>query len=462
MAKILVVDDEATITTQLEERLEHMGYEVVGSAASGAEALEKARELLPDLILMDIVMPGRLDGIEAARIIKNEWDIPVVFLTAYGDDKFIQRAKEAEPYGYIIKPYQEGGLRASIEIALYNREILTQLRSSEGDWRQLAENLEQAIFLSDGEGRIFFWNRGAEDIFGYSPDEAIGKKLTELISEGTDKKTREEFLKLLSTGRSDLAGSWVEIVGVRKDFSRFPLEISLVPWDIKGEISFIGSARDITPHRKEEAVWKATLQEKEKNLRDIQDKFKTHMRVIYSLINLQFEYLKDQKKYRSPEHSLERIQALSQLQEKVYESPDIAKINFGTYIENLVRRLLRSYRVDESRIQIDLNVDRVYLSMQSAIPSGLIISELVSNAIRHAFPSGRKGRIQVGFVLHNDAHHTLTIKDNGVGFPKDVDYKATETQGLRIVNDLVDQLKGKIRLDRRGGTTFKITCQGSP
>jgi PAS domain S-box-containing protein len=457
MAKILVVDDEATITTQLEERLEYMGYQVVGSAGSGAEAVDKARELHPDLILMDIVMPGKLDGIEAARLIKKEMDIPVVFLTAYGDDRFIQRAKEVEPYGYIIKPYQEGGLRASIEIALYNREILTQLRSSEGDWKQLAENLEEAVFLSDGQGSIFFWNRGAEDIFGYTPDEAIGKKLTELMSEGTDKKMRDEILQLLSTGESDLTGSWLEIVGIKKDFSRFPLEISLAPWAFKGETSLIGIARDITSQRKEEALLKASLHEKEKDLKDIQERVKTHMRVIYSLINLQFEYLKDQKKYPSPAQGLERIQTLSRLQEKVYDSPDIARINFGTYVENLVRRLLRSYRVDESRVQIDLKVNRVYVNMRTAIPSGLILSELVSNSLRHAFPSGKKGRIQVEFAVLEDTHHTLIVKDNGIGFPRDLDFRATETQGLQIVNDLVAQLKGKIRLDRRGGTTFKIT-----
>ncbi len=457
MAKILVVDDEATITTQLEERLEFMGYEVAGSAASGAEAVDRARELRPDLILMDIVMPGKLDGIEAARIIKRELDIPVVFLTAYGDDKFIQRAKEVEPYGYIIKPYQEGGLRASIEIALYNREILTQLKISEKDWRHLAENLEEAVFLSDRQGGIFFWNQGADDLFGYSSDEAIGKKLTELMSEGTNKNTQEELLHLLETGESDVAGEWREIVGVKKDFSRFPLELSLTPWTFKGETSFIGIAHDITSQRKEEALLKATLQEKEKSLKDIQARVKNHMRVIYSLLNLQFEYLKDQKSYPSPGQGLERIQALSQLQEKVYDSPELARINFGNYVENLIRRLFRSYRVDEDLIRADLQVDRVYLNMQTAISSGLIISELVSNSLRHAFPPGNKGRIRVEFHAVDEARYLLSIKDNGVGFPKDLDFQATQTQGLQIVNDLVAQLQGTIRLDRRGGTTFKIS-----
>jgi two-component system, response regulator PdtaR len=104
MSKILVVDDEAIITMQLEERLHGMGYTVVGMAASGEDAIEKARRLSPDLILMDIVMPGKLNGIEAAQTIINELDIPVVFVTSYADDTIIEKAKQVRPYGYIENP----------------------------------------------------------------------------------------------------------------------------------------------------------------------------------------------------------------------------------------------------------------------------------------------------------------------------------------------------------------------
>ncbi|MCJ7680196.1 MAG: response regulator, partial [Candidatus Aminicenantes bacterium] len=112
MYRLLVVDDEATITTQLEERLTRLGYDIVGSASCAEEALAMARKYRPDLILMDIVMPGEMDGIDAAAIITRELDIPVVFLTAYGDERYINRAKQSEALGYIIKPYQVEGLKA--------------------------------------------------------------------------------------------------------------------------------------------------------------------------------------------------------------------------------------------------------------------------------------------------------------------------------------------------------------
>jgi CheY-like chemotaxis protein len=114
MAKVLVVDDEAIITMQLEERLSAMGYTVAGMAASGEEAVDKARRLRPDIVLMDIVMPGRMNGIEAAKIVTDELDIPVVFVTSYADDAIIEKAKNVRPYGYIVKPFNELEIKAAI------------------------------------------------------------------------------------------------------------------------------------------------------------------------------------------------------------------------------------------------------------------------------------------------------------------------------------------------------------
>jgi CheY-like chemotaxis protein len=121
MAKILVVDDEAIITMQLEERLSAMGYTVAGMAASGEDAITKARRIHPDLILMDIVMPGKMNGIEAAKIISEELDIPVVFVTSYADDAIIEKAKSVRPYGYIVKPFNELEIKAAIKVALFRK-----------------------------------------------------------------------------------------------------------------------------------------------------------------------------------------------------------------------------------------------------------------------------------------------------------------------------------------------------
>jgi CheY-like chemotaxis protein/DNA-binding PadR family transcriptional regulator len=130
MSKILVVDDEAIITMQLEERLSAMGYIVAGMASSGEDAIEKARRLVPDLVLMDIVMPGKLNGIEAAKTIAGDMDIPVVFVTSYADDIIIEKAKHVGPYGYIVKPFNELEIKAAIEVALFRKTAERELHKA--------------------------------------------------------------------------------------------------------------------------------------------------------------------------------------------------------------------------------------------------------------------------------------------------------------------------------------------
>jgi len=143
--RIMVVDDEAVIVLRLQQRLTSMGFDVTGVAYSGEEAVETARDLRPDLILMDIMIPGKLDGIAAAKIVKAELDIPVVFLTAHSEDKIIERAKQAEPYGYILKPFQDREIKATVEIALYKKDMEQRLKESKIQLRKAHDKLEYRV-----------------------------------------------------------------------------------------------------------------------------------------------------------------------------------------------------------------------------------------------------------------------------------------------------------------------------
>ena len=134
--KILVVEDEAVIALRLQKRLSEMGYDVPDIAYTGEEAVEKAGCLRPDLILMDVMIPGKLDGIDAAKMIKTEFDIPVIFLTAFSEDKIVKRAKQAEPFGYLLKPFQDREVKAAIEVALYKKEMEEKLRKAHAELEQ--------------------------------------------------------------------------------------------------------------------------------------------------------------------------------------------------------------------------------------------------------------------------------------------------------------------------------------
>ena len=203
MKKLMVVDDEAVITTQLEDRLHSMRYDVVGIASSGEESVRMAKELRPDLILMDIVMKGKLDGIDAAKKIKEDMDIPIIFLTAYANDKYIKRAKHAEPFGYIVKPFRENEIRANIEIALYRKDLERKQKQAERRIRRLLLAIEHnpyMIMITDIDGNIEFINNKFSQITNYTPEEVVGKDIRFLQSDKTSPEIFEEMRGEIASG----------------------------------------------------------------------------------------------------------------------------------------------------------------------------------------------------------------------------------------------------------------------
>jgi PAS domain S-box-containing protein len=456
MANILVVDDEATITTQLEERLAVLGYDVVGTASSGKEAVELAEQLRPDMVLMDIVMPGELDGIEAARLIKEKMDIPVVFLTAYGDDRFIDRAMDTAPYGYIIKPYQESALKAAIEVALYNSELMRCLKESELGWKRLALNMEDAVVLCDANGKIFFWNRGAENLFGFTAEEIIGSPFKKLISEGAQQEYIQEMDRLFIQGKSPISGCWLDLPGVRKDYSRFSMELCLTPLEYRHESAFVGIVRDVTAHKKAETRYKTSLEEKERLLDDVRRSVKENLNLIYGLIDMQQACFDSREGLKGRRIGRSRLEALTYAQERAVGTEISHRIDFSEYVQNLISRLVQSYAVDEKRINIELNIEPVPLDIGRAAACGLIISELVSNAFKYAFPdTSLAGCVDIAFH-QRDNQYVLKVQDDGIGFPVDQKFPSKNTQGLRIVTDLVSHLQGKLDLEMDGGAGIQI------
>lgn len=188
--KILIVEDESIVAMDLKHRLENMNYTVLAVVSSGEEAVEKAAIMLPDLILMDIVLMGEMDGIQAAQIIKDNYNIPVLYLTAYSDEKTLKRAKITGPFGYIIKPFEDRELHSAIEIALYKHEMEKKLRANEKWLSTTLESIGEAVITTDENGYITFMNPTAQKITGWNQEGAIGNPL-ENIFRILDGKTEE-------------------------------------------------------------------------------------------------------------------------------------------------------------------------------------------------------------------------------------------------------------------------------
>jgi len=245
--KILIVEDEIIIAEDLQRKLKSMEYDIIGIASSGEEAIKKIKENNPDLILMDIVIHGMMDGIETAAQIHSLFDIPVVYLTAYADEKTLQRAKITEPFGYLIKPFKERELQITIEISLYKHEMEKKLKESERILREknqwlaaVIESIGDAVIATDPEGTIKLMNPMAEGLTGWKQEDAIGKPLAgvfNIISEGTGKQIEDPVTKAIEEdmfyGLSD------NTVLITKEGLKIPVDIMGSTIKIDGD-SIIG------------------------------------------------------------------------------------------------------------------------------------------------------------------------------------------------------------------------------
>lgn len=215
-------------------------------------------------------------------------------------------------------------------------------------------------------------------------------------------------------------------------------------------------ARDVTHLKKAEKDLKMSLEEKEMLLKEIHHRVKNNLMVISSLLNLQSRYIKDPEALDVFKESQNRAKSMALIHERLYRSTDLKKIDFGDYIRTLATDLFRTYATDTSKIQLKMNVEDIQLDINTAIPLGLIVNELISNALKYAFPNDIEGSIVIDFHSHNNIL-TIKVKDNGIGFPENLDYKNTESLGLQLVNTLTKQIDGEIQLTKNQGTEFKIT-----
>ena len=177
-AKILIIDDEVIIAKDLESRLKALGYVVCGKATNGLEALELVEKQQPDLVMMDIVIQGEMDGIDTAEVIRNKWGIPVVFQTAYADSERLKRAKLAYPFGYLLKPYQDKDLKVTVEMALYIGRVDAKRLKAERSLRQetalrkmLVHGSRDGIVVLDQAGKVYEVNQRFANLLGYEPEE---------------------------------------------------------------------------------------------------------------------------------------------------------------------------------------------------------------------------------------------------------------------------------------------------
>lgn len=250
-AQILVVEDEALIADDIQFGLQDLGYHVPSVVASGNDALASVAEDAPNLILMDINIQGDIDGIETANQIRLQHDIPIIFLTAFADDGFLARAKVTNPFGYLLKPFKERELHATIEMALNKHRLEQELKESQDKLKKITEASSDAIIMMDSDdGAITFWNHAAEKLFGYTTAEVMGSAFYKLAISTSE---HEIYLSNLQASISTLQefddAEILEHTAIDKNGNIFPIEISLSIVSVKGKLHALNIIREISEQK---------------------------------------------------------------------------------------------------------------------------------------------------------------------------------------------------------------------
>jgi len=220
--------------------------------------------------------------------------------------------------------------------------------------------------------------------------------------------------------------------------------------------------KELAERKRVQQRLKGSLKEKEVLLREVHHRVKNNMQIIQSLFKLQVRNVDDEKIHRILRDAGNRIRSMSLIHEKLYRSKDLVKINFNEYIVNLARDLYQSYRTSTNQIRFRVDCGDISLDINIAIPCGLVINELITNSLKHAFPGDKSGEINIIFKSLDDDRFSLVFSDNGIGIPDEIDFKNTDSFGLHLVNILVEgQLMGEIELDRKYGTKFLIKFGGT-
>ncbi len=341
-----------------------------------------------------------------------------------------------------------------LEKAKINLEIIKEgLRTEKAYFDQMFESSQEAVLMVDNTGTILRVNQQFTQLFGYSREEAVGKMLDELV---TPPDLRHEARKI---SRQIEKGKGIATEGVRQRKDGALIDVSIIGLPIIIDHKQVGQYaiyRDITDRIRMEEKLKASLQEKEVLLREIHHRVKNNMQIMASLLRLQSSQLKDKHLHEFFNVCQNRIKSMALIHESLYRSTDLARIDFSGYIKKLIIHLLAMYRAGTENVKLTTEVDDIYLDINRAIPCGLIVNELVSNALKYAFPDNMRGEIEVKMYSDKNDKYGLIISDNGMGFPENVDFRHTQTLGLQLVTDLVKQLNGKIKLEKGKGTTFKI------
>jgi len=468
-AKILVVEDEIITARAIEEALKRWGYDVPSAVSSGLEAIEKAAEIQPDLVLMDIVLKGDMDGIEAAEQIRSRFDIPVVYLTAYTDSETVQRAKITEPFGYITKPFEEKQLFTIIEMALYKHKIDKALRKSESEKQLILSTLSELIVYHDKNLRIVWANRAAGEAAGRPTNQMVGHYCYEIWHGRREPCVGCPVTKSIEIGEPQ-DGEITTPDGRIWDICANPVR------DEKGEVTgVVGTTLDITQRKRAEEKlldYQAQLKSLTSELLLVEERERrrlaraVHDNIGQELVLAKMELQSSMESTMGPD-AMGILDKVCKLLDKVMQdvhsltfelsSPLLYEVGLVAAVEQWLAEEIR--KKHGIKYKLSANVKSKAFDHELNATVFRVVRELLINVIKHA----KAKNIRVGIKELKGAL-SVAIEDDGVGFDVAKFAKALRKGkktkfGLFSAKEQLEFLGGKFRIESvpKKGTKVSMT-----
>jgi PAS domain S-box-containing protein len=334
----------------------------------------------------------------------------------------------------------------------------TAARLGEDSFRRVVEWAPSAMVMIDGEGVIVLVNAQAETMFGYERKAMIGCSVEMLVPERYRRPHRSFRHGYFGDPQPRPMGIGRDLAGVRSDGSEFPIEIGLNPIPTEAGVMVLASIIDITERRSAQRRLEDALLEKTVLLNEVHHRVKNNLQVVTSLLNLQAEHAADPRVRAILLEGCGRIKAMALTHQLLYERKDYSHLDLSDYLQRLVQLIRTSYGALGSRVGLRFRLPpgRVHVNLERAIPCGLLVNELVTNSYKHAFPGEARGEIVIDVEESGEDSISLCVADDGIGLPPEEELASSSSLGLQLVPLFVEQLHGKMAIDRSRGTRFCV------
>jgi len=426
-------------------------HEVVYGKTLSSYVIKTGKPLLAtEKLMAELTRKGEIENVGTPSkiwlgvpLILDEQTIGVIVVQSY-TNPLLYTTKELEILSFVSN---------EIALAINKKRTQDQVLVQKTYFENLYQMSPNALVIVGNDDRVLQINQEFEKLFEYTQEEASGKLINDLIVPPDLKDEGKQMTIAVGEGQQ------VKFTSIRQNKNGQRIEVECIGKPIilgEDQLAVQAIYRDVSVQKRHEEQILKDLEEKKILLKEVHHRVKNNMQVISSMLKLQSRYIEDEKSLELFVNSQDRVKSMAMIHERIYKSPDLASVNFDDYVKSLMISLFQNYRVNTNNVSFESNIDNVAVDMNTAIPLGLIINELISNALKHGFPENREGKLIVSFHC-DDGKHELIVEDNGVGFSNEPDYENPETLGLQLMNALTSQLQGILKFNGTKGTKVTLT-----